>query len=284
MRIVRSPEPDIRSRRLGLELRHIREQLGYTIEAAAALLDRSASSLSRIENGRVVLPARDLPYILDTYKITDPVRREALTDLARSVGKKGWWQQYDDVFSVYPDFISFEHDSSQIRTFQPMFLPGLLQLRQYAHELFSAYLVGAPAQRLKRNTDVRVKRQLILDRTEPPEYHAIVGEAALRQLVGGSAVMGPQLRHLQEAATRPHVTLQVLPFAAGAYGSDGGFTLLTIPRFGWQLINVDNTVGPSNRDDAEAINTYNLVFDSLRSAALPQAESIALIEQVAAGL
>ncbi|MCW2942477.1 MAG: transcriptional regulator [Actinomycetia bacterium] len=122
-----------------------------------------------------------------------------------------------------------------------------------------------------------------MDREEPPDYHAIIAEAALRQLVGGRSVMRRQLRHLAELSSHDKVTLQVLPFAAGAHAAAGSFTVLVVPAFG-DVVNIDNTAGRTLLDDTDATDRYNVVFDGLRSRALPEPGSLALIEQLAADL
>jgi Domain of unknown function (DUF5753) len=123
---------------------------------------------SRIENGKVGLPVRDLPHFLDVYGVTDPTTCEALTALARDAQKKDWWGKYGDVLTAYPDFISLENDATSIRTFQTLFVPGLLQTRGYARAIIEVTQQNHAPQVLKRLTDVRMTRQRILDREETP--------------------------------------------------------------------------------------------------------------------
>lgn len=268
-----------RSARLGLELRRIRKELGLTLEQAHVKIKRSVSSISRIENGQVQLPERDLPPILDAYGVSDPRQREALLALARGPGHARWWRAYGDVLTAYPDFISLENDATSIRTFQTLFIPGLLQTRSYAHELFAAFPNARSA--IKRLTDVRMTRQLILDREDPPDYHAIIAEGALHQLAGGPKVMRDQLLHLPEAATRPHVKLQVLPFSAGAHVGPGSFTLLAVPAFDSDVVSTDSLAGRAVWDEAKVTRRYSLVFDGLYDSALPETESLELIVHLA---
>jgi transcriptional regulator with XRE-family HTH domain len=273
--------PTVRTRRLGLELRRIREEQGFTLQAACARLRRSPSSLSRIETGRVSLPERDLPYMLDAYGIADRRRREALLTLARDATKKGWWQQYDDVLTAYPDLISLENDATLIRAFEAIFLPGLVQTPDYARAVFETTVEGGSRRKVKRLVDVRMTRQRILTRADPPDYHVIIGEAALRQLVGGRQVMHAQYEHLLDMSQLAHVWIRVLPFSAGAHMSINCFTILSVPALGDDVVHVDGVSRAAFIDDAEAVARYNLAFDHLVSSALPEQDSRALIERMA---
>jgi hypothetical protein len=127
-------------------------------------------------------------------------------------------------------------------------------------------------------------RQHILARPDPPDYHAIIGEAALRQAVGGTAVMRAQRERLLELSQLEHVTIRVLPFSAGAHDGYSCFTLLSVPALGDDVVHVDEISGAAFIDDAETSARYNLAFDRLRSAALPEPESQALIERTATEL
>src|SRR5260370_7376189 len=121
------PSQTARSRRLGLELRKLRADNRLTLEMASSRMDRSVSSISRIENGKVSLPVRDLPHFLDVYVGTDPTTCEALTALARYAQKKDWWGKNAAALTAYPAFISLEHDATPIRPSHTLFLPAPLQ-------------------------------------------------------------------------------------------------------------------------------------------------------------
>jgi Domain of unknown function (DUF5753) len=141
-------------------------------------------------DGPVSLPERDLPYMLDAYGVTDRRRRETLLTLARDATKKGWWQQYDDVLTVYPDLISLEHDAKVIRAFEMIFLPGLVQTPGYARALFEASAAGHSPRTVKRLVDVRMTRQQILERLprpDPPRLVRLVTKHAPRVVAGLSA-------------------------------------------------------------------------------------------------
>ena len=278
------PTPDVRTVRLGLELRHIRLEQNLTLQKAHKLLRRSVSSISRIEKGQVRIPERDLPPILDAYGITDPARREALLGLTRRNDAKDWWQSYRDVLVVYPTFISMENEATRIRAFECVFLPGLLQTPEYARAVYRAAQPDRSAFEIKRLADVRMRRQQILDRADPPKLHLIVAEGALRQLVGGRATMRRQLEQLLNASARPAVELQVLPFSAGAHAASGSFNVLSVPTLQGDVVHIDQSAQRGFLDDPQSIRRYNLVFQTLSASALPAADSRALIERLSSEL
>ncbi|TDC67309.1 XRE family transcriptional regulator [Actinomadura sp. GC306] len=275
--------PDVRTVRLGLELRHIRLEQNLTLQKAHELLNRSVSSISRIEKGQARLPERDLPPILDAYGITDPARREALLALTRTP-RESWWQSYRDVLTAYPNFISLENEADRIRAFESTFLPGLLQVPDYAREIFAEGRPERTALEVKRLTDVRIRRQRILDRRPPPDVHAIVAEGALRQAVGGSAVMRRQLRHLIDEVNLNRIQLQILPHAVGAHPALSSFNILTVPSLGGDIVHIDDTIESRFVDDTAAVGGYILVYDRLRAAALTETASRVRIEQLACEL
>ncbi|MEV3926564.1 DUF5753 domain-containing protein [Actinomadura coerulea] len=274
------PTPDVRTVRLGLELRHVRLEQNLTLQKAHKLLRRSISSISRIEKGQVRIPERDLPPILDAYGITEPARREALLALTRRNDAKDWWQSYRDVLVVYPTFISMENEATRIRAFECVFLPGLLQTPEYAWEIFTAGVPGRSALETKRLTDVRVKRQQILGRTARPDVHVIVTESTLRQSVGGPEVMRRQLQHLLTEIDGGRVGLQVLPFTAGAHPALGSFNILTVPALGGDIVHIDETNQSRFVDDSAATRRYLDVYERLRAAALSEGDSRKRIEHL----
>jgi transcriptional regulator with XRE-family HTH domain len=281
--IVATITPTIRLRRLGTALRDHREAAGLTLDDAARTLMRSPSSLSRIEKGLHHVPARDLEYILGKYGVTDPGPVERMHDWRRNGRKKGWWQRYaTDLSPETMDFIGLEADAVSIEFFELILIPGLLQTEAYARALIGAGPFAHDPDRVNRLVDVRMRRQGLLTRPDPPELWAIVDEAALHRQVGGTAVMRGQLRRLIEASELPYVTLQVLPFASGAYrGMTGAFKILNIaPPGDLRVVTVDSLTEISYRETDEEIHTYTAAFDRLRAAALSESDSRELIERL----
>lgn len=276
--------PDVRTVRLGLELRHIRLEQNLTLQKAHELLRRSISSISRIEKGQVKLPERDLPPILDAYGITDPARRAALLALTRPPSKHDWWQNYGKDMAALKDVISLENETTSIRAFESMFIPGLLQTSRYAAALFAANPSRLPSHRIQRATKIRMRRQAILHRPDPPAFSAIMLEGVLRQMVGGSTVMTEQLHHLAAMAELAHIDLRILPFSAGAHPAGSSFTLVFAPTLGGDIVHTDQTSGGFFADDTRIVQRYIVEFEALRSIALDSGASTALIGRLAADL
>lgn len=277
----------VRLRRLGMRLRKLREDSDMTLEEAGELLERTPSSISKIETARVAVRVRDLRVILDAYGASDERQRESLLGLARDARKQGWWQRYGDILSAaYQDFISLEADATAIRTFETILIPGLLQTADYTRALYRASPGPRSCEDIDQLVAVRTERQEVLTRADPLHLWAIVCQGALYSHVGGSDTMRVQLRQLLQAAHMDNVTLQVLPFAAGAHaGVNGPFTVLEFPQFSdLDVVLVENLTSGLYLEREEEIRRYNLVFNHLRASALPEADSVALIEQVAKDL
>jgi transcriptional regulator with XRE-family HTH domain len=274
-----SPAPSVRFRRIGLELRRLREERGLTLLDAEGLLERSTTSLSRIETGMQAIPARDLEFILIKYGVTDGSFKEAMLELARQGRKKGWWHRYAKTLSRdLMDFLSLEADAKSISTFQTVLIPGLLQTPEYARAL-----IAGTRTEIKRAVEVRMARQEVLEGdTPPPRLHAVIGEAALRQRVGGARVMRAQLRRLVEMSELAHVGVRVIPFEAGAHqGLNGPFTLLEVGERGrLSVVTIETLHGMSYVEHDDDVRRFAGIFDEVAAAALPESDSRALIDRI----
>ncbi|GAB3963623.1 helix-turn-helix transcriptional regulator [Actinoallomurus acanthiterrae] len=272
--------PTIRLRRLGMALRDHREAAGLTLDDAAHVLMRSPSSLSRIEKGLHHLPVRDLEYILGKYGVTDPAVTGRLFDWCRNGRKKGWWQRYaTDLSPEMMDFIGLEADAIFIALFELILIPGLLQTEAYVRALMETGPFADDPERVDRLIDVRMRRQELLHRPDPPKLLTILDEAALRRQVGGSEVMRSQLTQLIEVSALPHVALQVIPLGEGAHwGVTGAFKILDVGDCGdLRIVTVDSLTAMSYREDESDVRTYSMAFDHLRTTALSAQESQKLI-------
>jgi transcriptional regulator with XRE-family HTH domain len=278
--------PTIRLRRLGIALRNHREAAGLTLEDAARMLMRSPSSLSRIEKGLHHVPARDLEYILGKYGASDPDVTDRLFDWCRNGRKKGWWQRYAaDLSPETMDLIGLEADAGSIDFFELVVVPGILQTESYARALISVGPFGHDPQRVSRLVAVRMKRQEILTRPDPPRLWVIVDEAALRRRVGDREIMLEQLTRLLKASETCNVTLQVLPFHAGAYqGMSGAFTILTVGApSDLRAVIVDSLTEISYREEDREVRAYAAAFDHLRATALSESDSRDMIYRLVSG-
>jgi transcriptional regulator with XRE-family HTH domain len=223
----RSAGPTVQRLVLGGHLRLLREQADMTTERAAASIRGSHSKISRMEHGRVGFKERDIADLLTLYGVIDGPEREALLNLAREASTPGWWQAYSDILPHWVEpYFGLEAAASFIREFELQFVPGILQIEEYARAVIR--LGNLPSEdEVIRRAQARISRQEILRRADPPRIWAVLDEGALRRHIGGRDVMKAQLRHLIEMCDHPNITLQILPFSAGAHRAMGGpFTIL----------------------------------------------------------
>lgn len=202
--------------RLGTQLRRLREEAELSREDAAAAVRSSASKISRIELGRTAIKKRDLTDLLALYGVSDALERESMRALSRHGSAPGWWACYGDAVPAWvKPYLGLEQAARLIRSYDVQFVSGLLQTPGYARAVFG--LRGFSGERAERQLAVRMRRQEILHRADPPHLWAVIDEAALRRPVGGAAVMRAQVEHLLEMNQLRHVNIQVLPFRAGSH-------------------------------------------------------------------
>jgi hypothetical protein len=271
----------MRRRMLGAELRKSREGLGLTVDQAAERLGWHQSKVSRVETGRSGVRANEVGTLLDAYEINDPQTREALATLAREGKRRVWWAPYSDVITHrYASFIAFEAEAASVRSFQTTLVHGLLQTPEYARAVTNALQPGTPQDEIDALVNVRLARQnATLRRADPLKVWAIMDEAVLRREIGGAEVMTKQLRHLREASEEPNITVQVLPYQAGAHaGLHGSFTILEFPvRSDLDVVYADSLTSNLYLERDEDLALYSEAFDRLRAAALDVAPSRELI-------
>jgi len=271
----------IRRRVLGRELRRLRKEANYTLEAAAPLLDWSPSKLCRIEMGKQAVDVHGVRGMLDLYDAGgDPWKK--LVTLARESRQKGWWQAYG--LGEHTFYIGYEAEASGVRDFTVDLVPGLLQTSEYSRALFVASPVCRSDEELANEVTVRMIRQQRLTSSENPlELVSIINEDVLHRPVGGIEVLRQQLCHLAVAAELPSVTLQVLPRSVGAHTAMGsGFVVLSFGDLGEpDMAYVEHALGALLMDEENDVARARLSFDRLRSDALSPAESLALIQRVA---
>jgi transcriptional regulator with XRE-family HTH domain len=272
--------PTVRGRRLIREIERLRHDGGLSMEVAARQLGWSVSKLYRLENGRSKISTDDLEDMLDLYGVRSP-RREALIRLGRDARRRGWWTAYTDIFTG--SFISMEAEASSIRI-NAHVVPGILQTPGYAHEVIRRTRPAISAEDAGRRVAARAARQdALFSKPEPPQVHVIFDEAALRRQVGGPPVMTRQLTELAEAAGRPNVIIQVLPFTGGANsGLDGHFTILAFPDpEDPPVAYVEGLMGDVYVEAADEVDRFSLAWTCLVTQALEPAESAAMIRSIA---
>jgi transcriptional regulator with XRE-family HTH domain len=273
--------PTVRRRRLGLILRGLREKQGLTGEQVGAAVERSGSWVSRVETGRVGLRSRDLADLLDLFQVTESAVRDELTALAREGKQRGWWSKYADSMSgPYATYIGFEAEAAQLHVYETLTVHGLLQTEEYARALFRAALPVLDADAAERRVKVRLARQDGLfggtpassPQAGPLELWAIFDESVLHRRIGGGEVLLGQLKRLLQTTESPNVTVQILPFTAGAHpGMIGSFTVIKFPVDD-DVVYVEGVTGDIFAESEDA-RWYNLLFDHLLANALSPSES-----------
>ncbi|WP_157982531.1 helix-turn-helix transcriptional regulator [Nocardiopsis sp. FIRDI 009] len=277
------PRPSVRQRWLGERLAEMRLAAGHTsLTSAAKALKRSAPSISRLENGLVVLPVRDFPPILDGYGVTDTRTRERILAIASEIQqeRRGWWVEYaDGLTPSYIDLVRLESTALSAQSWELQYIPGLLQTREYALNLGQALNQHDDRGQLEQFVDARMHRQSVLDReTGPLKLHAVLYEAILRQPVGTPDAFARQLRHLLERAEALNITLQALRQPCRPHSAmTGSFTLLELPSLTVAQVELlTSTVYVESEPD---VARYQQAWNDLLAQALDPKESQRLIEQ-----
>jgi hypothetical protein len=259
---------------LGIQLRLCRETSGIPADAAAYEIRGSRSKISRMENGRVAVKERDVADLLTLYGVVDDQVRAGLLSLARQASAHGWWTKYADVMPDWLEaYLGLEEGAALIRTFELQFVHGLLQIEDYARAVTTIGREGAPVDEVERRVALRMGRQHLLTRPDPPRVWSIMDEAVLRRPVGGRAVMRAQLQHLIELDESPYVTLQIMPFGRGGHAAAGGsFAMLRFAEPDLpDVVYIEQLTGALYLEKSEDIDYYLEVMDRAGTEADPPA-------------
>ncbi|MDT0309052.1 helix-turn-helix transcriptional regulator [Streptomyces sp. DSM 44917] len=268
--------PTVRRRRLGQELRRLREEQGMTAEEVAERLLVSQSKISRLENGRRSISPRDVRDLCAVYQVEDHRLVESLMQMARESRQQGWWHAFAELSPTYSVYIGLETDASSLRVFEPLVVPGLLQTPGYANAVISGALPEVAQDEVNSRVQVRLRRQQRLhDEENALRLWAVVDEAALRREVGGPRTMIEQLHRLAEWSLLPHVTLQVMPFSAGAHpGVNGQYTILEFPEASDStVIYLEGGTSDLYLEKPHDVQHYSIMYEHLRAQALSPEQS-----------
>ncbi|GAB7185906.1 helix-turn-helix transcriptional regulator [Kitasatospora sp. Ki12] len=269
----------VRRRRLGEELRRLREQKKIAADTAADATGMSLAKLNRIENARTAAKIEDVNKLLDHYGCDDAEFRAGLIAITKDGSKRGWWLSYRDVIDAYStDLITLETEASAFKTYEPAFIPGLFQTADYAR------LVIDRLRTMKGGTvddlvQVRLARQSILTRPNPVEVWAVIHEAALRANANRPDIMGPQLDKLLTLGRLANVNIQIMPAGAAIHpGMSGAFTLLGFPqRKDLDVVFVEGLLNAFWVEDPADVELYRAKFQEITAEALPVDSSLAFI-------
>jgi transcriptional regulator with XRE-family HTH domain len=286
---VAEGSPTVRRRELGALLRRLREAKGLTVKDVTDHLMCSASKVSRLETGERGATLRDVRDLCNLYGVTNAAERDRLMTLAKEGKQQGWWQEYDLPYSSY---VGFESEAVLIKDFDSAVIPGLLQTEDYARALHSRAMPQKSVDErapevIERRVEARLIRQQILTRRDPApaQFWTILDEAALHRIIGSVSVMRAQLRQVIKLANLPNVTVQVIPYDAGAHpGLDSTFNILEFSGQVPSLVYVEGLVGWIFLERPEDLDRYLQVFDILSRIALTSRQSVQLIDRIQAQL
>jgi transcriptional regulator with XRE-family HTH domain len=270
---------------LGRQLQALREKAGMTFDQAAEVIYTSSATVRRMERAEGALKPLNVKALLMAYGITDVREIDAFLALARDASKPGWWHSYDDVLPTwFRTLIGLEEAASLIRGYDPQWIPGLLQTPDYARAAVATGFPDATDEEAQRRVELRLARQQILSRPDPPRLWLVIDEAALRRPAAstGPEVMRAQLDALAEAAGRPNITLQVLPFTAGLHPAMYG--PFRIFRFdGHQqpdIVYGESMTSAWYIDKPDETALYTQALDRISARAAPAATTIKTLRQI----
>ncbi|WP_033286943.1 helix-turn-helix domain-containing protein [Streptomyces sp. NRRL F-525] len=278
--------PTTLRKRLGADLRKLRERADMDQSQAATHLDCAVSKISRIEqgHGKSVVRERDVLDLLELYGVTDMDVRKQMLEIRRLASSPGWWEQSDVERALPVDlgpYVGLEADARKVQAWESTYVPGLLQITEYARAVLSSG-GDRSAKEVDHLVAVREKRQHRLN-DAGFELWAVVDESALRRPVGGPEVMRAQINHLRATSDRANVTVQIIPISKGAHpGMRGSFTLLEFGAGDPKIAYVDGMGGNLLMEKEAQVRPLAQVFDRLMAVALDPTESAALLSHLAA--
>jgi transcriptional regulator with XRE-family HTH domain len=281
---VADGSPTVRRRELGALLRRLREEKGFTVKQVTEHLLCSPSKVSRIETGQRGATQRDVRDLCDLYGVTDEAERGRLMQLARESKQQGWWQSYDLPFGT-PTYVGLEAEAVRIREFDCGVISGLLQTPDYVRALHLNPMPEPPPREVTPNlVDQRVearliRQQLLTGRTPSPlNFWTVLDEAVLHRVIGGPAVMQSQLQFVVDRMLLDNLTVQVLPFGAGAHPATGSsFSIMEFSGDVLDIVYSEGLEGFMFMERPEEITMYDRVFERLSSMAMNQDQSAEFI-------
>lgn len=279
------PGPATRRRQLGRQLRDLRLAAGYkTMEAAASRTGLSRATISRIESAKQTILPRTVRLLCQAYGIGAPLI-DHLVGLAEVSDDRGWLVAYSDTMpDWFERYADEEAEAQAMWMYQVEYVPGLFQTVHYCEAVSRASSPDITDEGVRRHVAVRFARQSMFYRDNPPTLHAVLNEAVIRRQVGGAAVMREQLEHLVSVSERQNITIQILPYTAGAHPAmTGAFTMLHFPS-GDPTIFVEVDSGALYPDRPLDVERYTWMFRQLCDLALSPSDTATFISTVAGKL
>jgi hypothetical protein len=269
--------PTLVRRQLGRRLRALRDSAGTSVDDVVAhrQLGLSRAKLFKMEAGKHPVRPQDVAVLCQHYGAS-PEETDTLTALALATQGDSWWHVYgqDAVPEWFSLYLDVEPAAASIRTYESELIPGLLQTPPYAREVYRARNPDDAPGEIERRVKLRMERQTILARTQPapPRLHVVLNEAALLREVGGRDIMAEQVRRLREAATRPHITIDVLPLKSGAHAAmETAFVIMDFadPADDPSVVYIDTPSSALYLQKPVDLDRYQAIFRYAAAQAVP---------------
>lgn len=271
--------PTVRRRELSARLRALRLATGMKIEDVAGQMGVSPAKISRIETAARGASLADVRFLCDLYQVPAE-ERDRLLVLTRDSNKRSWWQQHGLPESV-ATYTGLEDAAVTIGQYETSLIPGLLQTEPYARAVTAGFLTNTEPAEIDRIVEARLIRQGRLAEAHPPEFWAVLDEAALHRVVGEPGVMREQLEQLADRGRAAHVTVQVIPFVAGPHPAmSSSFVILQLVEV-TDVVYVEGLIGHFFLQSPGDLTRYRRTFDHLRAIALSPRASEDLIRTTA---
>ncbi|WP_370420308.1 Scr1 family TA system antitoxin-like transcriptional regulator [Streptomyces sp. QH1-20] len=264
--------PTARQRRLGAELRKMREHCGLTVADAGKEFGADRTRISNIEAGRVGVSADRVRALANIYACPDSAYVGALAQMTEERGK-GWWEEYRGSLSTGAlDLAELEHHAARLTVLQVVYIPGLLQTEEYARALFGQTVPELSALDVQRRVSYRMQRKRVIERSPATPCTFVIHEAALRMLFPGIEGQRRQLDRLIEMSDHDGISLRVIPFAAGAFpGANSSLTYASGPVPQLDTVSLDTAHGAVLLDAESHLENYRcILLRTLKTSLTPQ--------------
>ncbi|MBR7826403.1 helix-turn-helix domain-containing protein [Actinospica sp. MGRD01-02] len=257
--------PSVRRLILGSQLRRLREKAGISCAEAGYSIRGSASKISRLETGRISFKERDVEDLLTLYGLNDPEERQQLISLVAQSRQTGWWHRYNERMPKwFEDFVGLEEAAARIQSWELQFIPGLLQTPDYARAVIAHGQPRAAQETIDSQVDLRMRRQRILNGTNPPRLWMVVDESVLHRTLGSPAMLKKQIEHLLEAVQHSHISLQIVPFSRSGYVAEGAFSVLRFAEAELpDIAYIEHLTGALYLERPDELEVYGRAFDRL---------------------
>jgi transcriptional regulator with XRE-family HTH domain len=275
------PGPFLLRRRLADKLHRLRDKNGLTLDQVAGELEFSASKLSRIETCQVTAAMSDVRAMLDLYEVGAEEREELLEMARRARRREDTWRDYKRAPNVLK-LMRLEEGASTIYVYHSVAIPGLFQVEDYARGMLRVVLPDLSDDEIEHQVRLRMERQSLLHRVNPPGIRVVLDEAAIRRLEGPPHVLGEQVRHLIEVMRMENVQIQLIRFTKGLHGGiAGAFRILTFPDpEDPDQVHLEQSSGDIYLRSPHQVAPYRTMFERLSTLALTSEESADFLREI----